>query len=111
MKLFCSSVIGCIISFLFLHLCKALAAIYRSVLTRLKGNFCNSTAGSAGSLKHFTLASGRVFARIAACLATLGFINKAFFSVEFLLTGGENEFVAAFLANESFVFVHDFNLA
>ena len=97
--------------FFLLFLCKAFAAINRSVLTRLKGNFCYSTAGITSCLKPLTLATAGVFACITASLATLGLINKAFFSIEFLFTGGENEFLSAFLASESFVFVHGSNLA
>ena len=92
----------------FLLLCKALAAVNRSVLTRLKGNLCNSTAGIAGCFKPLTLATGCVLACITACLATLGFVNETFLSIEFLFTGCENEFVATFLTDESLVFVHDF---
>lgn len=97
--------------FAVLLLCEALAAVYRSVLTGLKGNLCLSAARIAGCCKPLTLATGCVLSCITASLATLGLIYKAFFSIEFLFACGENEFVAAFLADESFVFVHDFNLA
>ena len=96
---------------LLFHFSVAFAAVNRSVLTRLKGNLCNSTAGIAGCFKPLTLATSCILACISASLATLGLVYKAFFGIEFLFAGCENEFVAAFLTDESFVFVHDFNLA
>ena len=46
-----------------------------------------------------TGAAGGVLAGVAAGLAALGLILEAALCVEFLLAGGENEFVAALFAN------------
>jgi hypothetical protein len=51
-------------------------------------------------------AGAAALAVFAAFLAASGLVLKALFGVEFLFTGGEDEFVAAFLADEGSVFVH-----
>ena len=56
---------------LFLLLCKAFAAENRSVLTRLKGNLCNSTAGITSCLKPLTRAAGCILACVTARLAEM----------------------------------------
>ena len=63
------------------------------------GNLCLTTATGAGSSEEFTGATSVVLASVTACLAALGLVLEATLSVEFLLTGGENEFVAALFAN------------
>jgi hypothetical protein len=81
------------------HLSKALAAVYRTVGLGLEGNLCLATATCAGSSEELTGATGAVLASVTAGLAALGLILEAALCVEFLLTGGENEFVAALFAN------------
>ena len=95
----------------FSHLCKALAAVYRSVFTRLEWNLSFLAARSTDSCEHFTLWLRCILARIAAGLASLGLVYETLGSIEFLLTGGENKFSATFFADESLVFVHLINLA
>jgi hypothetical protein len=90
----------------FSHLCKALAAVYGAVLTWLKWNLCLFTAGSASSSVHLAFWFGSVFACIAAALASLRLVHKAFGCVELLLASGENKFSATFFTDESLVFVH-----
>jgi len=46
------------------------------------------------------------FACAAASLAAGGLVLEALLSVEFLLTGSENEFSAAVFANQSLVLIH-----
>ena len=82
-----------------LHLCKALAAIYRTILSGSERNSCDLAAGSTSSLKHFSLASCAVLSCIAASLAALGFVYESLFSIEFLFTGCEYELISTFLAN------------
>ena len=81
------------------HLGEALAAVNGTVRLRLKGNLGLAAAGSANSGEELTGATGGVLASVAAGLAALGLVLEAALSVEFLLTGGENEFVAALFAN------------
>jgi hypothetical protein len=60
---------------------------------------------------HLSLRSGSILASVTASFAALRLVHEAFFSIEFLLTGGEHEFGSAFFADKSFVFVHCFYLA
>ena len=81
------------------HLSEALAAEYGTVGLGLEGNLCLAAAACAGSGEELTGATGAVLASVTAGLAALGLILEAALCVEFLLTGGENEFVAALFAN------------
>ena len=81
------------------HLSEALAAEYGAIGLGLEGNLCLATATSAGSGEEFTRATGAVLASVTASLAALGLVLEAALCVEFLLTSGENEFVAALFAN------------
>jgi hypothetical protein len=80
------------------HLCKALAAIYRTVGLGLEGNLCLAAAGSADSCEILSGATGSSLASITAGLAALGLILEAALSIKLLLTSGEHELVAAFFA-------------
>ena len=81
------------------HLSEALAAEHGTIGLGLEGNLGLATATSAGSGEELTGATGSVLASITAGLAALGLVLEATLSVEFLLAGGENEFVAALFAN------------
>ena len=81
------------------HLSEAFAAVYGTVGLGLEGNLCLATATGAGSGEELTGATGALLTSITACLAALGLILEAALCVELLLTGGENEFVAALFAN------------
>ena len=81
------------------HLSEALAAVYGTVGLGLEGNLCLAAATGAGSSEELTGATGVVLASVTASLAALGLVLEAALCVEFLLTGGENELVAAFFAN------------
>ena len=81
------------------HLSEALAAENGTVGLGLEGNLCLTTAACAGSSEELTGATGAVLASVTAGLAALGLILEATLCVEFLLTSGENEFVAALFAN------------
>ena len=89
-----------------LHASEAVAAVDRTVRRRLKGHTSFAAAGSAGRGKVLSGATGRGLAGVAASLAALRLVLEASFCVELLLTGGENEFLTTFFANQSFVFVH-----
>ena len=89
-----------------LHASEAVAAVDGTIRLRLKGNTSFAAAGSAGRGKVLSGTTGRSLAGVAASLAALGLVLEASFCVEFLLTGGENEFLATFLTDQSFVFVH-----
>ena len=82
-----------------LHLSEALAAEYGTVGLGLKGNLGLAAAACAGSGVEFTGTAGSVLAGVTAGLAALGLVLEAALCVEFLLTGGENEFVATLFAN------------
>ena len=81
------------------HLSEALAAEHGTVGLGLEGNLSLAAATCAGSGEEFTGATGSVLASVTASLAALGLVLEAALSVEFLLTGGENEFIAALFAN------------
>jgi len=80
------------------HLSEALAAVHRTVGLGLKGNLGLAAAACAGSGKELAGTAGVVLTGVTACLAALGLILEATLCVEFLLTGGENKFVAALFA-------------
>ena len=88
------------------HLCKALAAVDRTVGLGLKRHSGLAAAGSAGSSEELTGTTGGVLARVTAGLAALGLVLEAALCVELLLTGGENKLRSTFLALLSLVFVH-----
>ena len=81
------------------HLSEALAAVHGTVGLGLEGNLGLAAATGASSGEELTGATGGVLASITASLAALGLVLEATLCVEFLLTGGENEFVAALFAN------------
>ena len=83
----------------FSHASEAIAAVYRTVALGLKGNLGLAAAGSAGSGEIFPGSSGSVLAGIAASLAALRLVLEASLGVEFLLTSGENELLAALFAD------------
>ena len=77
----------------------ALAAENGTVSLGLEGNLGLATATGADTGEELTGTTGSVLASVTACLAALGLVLEATLCVEFLLTGGENEFVAAHFAN------------
>lgn len=83
----------------FSHLCKAIAAVNRAIFAGLERNFRLAAAGCTSSCEHLSLRSVLVFAGVAARFASLGLVFEASLCVEFLLTSGENEFVATFFAS------------
>ena len=89
-----------------LHLSEALAAVDRTVFTRLEGHLAGLAAACANGVEHLALTTGSVLAGIAACLAALGLVLETTACVELLLTGGPNELFAAIFAYQSLVFVH-----
>ena len=95
----CTDTVSGLKSAVLSHASKALAAVNGSVRLGFEGNLRLATASSAGSGEILTGTAGSVLASIAAGLAALGLILEASFGVELLLTGGENELGATFLAN------------
>ena len=90
---------------------ETITAINGAVIAGLKGNFAGFATFGANGVEHLALAALAAtapvcFAGIAAIFATLGFIGETFFSVEFLLIGGENELGATVFAGDSFVLEH-----
>ena len=81
------------------HLSEALAAEHGTVRLGLEGNLGLAAATGAGSGEELTGATGGVLASVTASLAALGLVLEAALSVEFLLTSGENELIAALFAN------------
>ena len=82
-----------------LHLCKAIAAVNRAIISGLERHTGLAAAGSAGGGEKLAGTAGGVLARVTAGLAALGLILETLLSVELLLTGGEYELVAALFAN------------
>lgn len=93
-----------------LLLCETLAAIYGPVVARFERNNSFFAAACAYCREHLPV-SGSVLLCISALLAALGFVCETFFCIEFLLTGGEDEFFSAVLAYKRFVCVHTIYLA
>ena len=77
----------------------------------LEGNLRFAAASCAGRDEHFALGFSGVLSRVTASLAALRFILEPLLCVEFLFTGGENEFLTALFANQCFVLVHVFYLS
>jgi hypothetical protein len=86
--------------------CVALAAVYRLTIGRIEGNLALLTAISANGVKHLSATTSSVLSDVAAGLASLGLVLEALLCIELLLTCGEYEVVAAFLALQSLVLVH-----
>ena len=82
-----------------LHLCKAVAAVHRTIVSGLEGHAGFAAAGSAGGCEKLTGTTGGVLAGITAGLAALGLVLEALLRIELLLAGGENEFIPALFAN------------
>ena len=89
-----------------LDLGKAIAAVDRAVGLGLKRHASLAAASSAGSREVLTGSASGVLASVTAGLAALGLILEAALLIEFLLTGGENEFVAALFAYQGLVLEH-----
>ena len=86
---------------------EAVAAIDRAVIARLEGNLAGLAAVGADSVEHLARRAGDAFAGIAAGFAALGLVGEALLGVKLLLTGGENEFLSAILADQGLVSVHE----
>ena len=93
---------------LLLHCRKALAAVDGAVVARLEGNLRLFAAVGAFGDEHFPVGAAGSFARRTAFSAALRLILEALFGVEFLLTGGEREFLVAVLAHQCLVLIHVF---
>ena len=81
------------------HLGEAVAAVNRTIALGLEGHAGLAAASCAGSGEVLTGTTGSVLAGVAAGLAALGFVLEASLGIELLLTGGEHELRATFLAN------------
>lgn len=81
------------------HLGKAIAAIHRTVRFGLKRHLGLAAASSTNSGEILTGTAGSVLAGVTAGLAALRLILEAALSIEFLLTGGENELLTTLFAN------------
>jgi hypothetical protein len=81
------------------HLSEALGAVDGTISLGLEGNLGFLTASSAGGGEELTGATGSLLTSVTAALAALGLVLEAALSVELLLAGGENEFVAALFAH------------
>jgi hypothetical protein len=85
----------------------AIAAVNRSVVARLERNFSFLAAARADSCEKLTRRLIGVLPKIAALFAALRLVLEASLGVEFLLTGCKGEILAAFLALDNFVLIHD----
>lgn len=85
---------------------KALAAINGAITRGLKGNSCFLAALGADSGEHLTGSTVGVLAGVTASLASLGLVDEASLSIEFLLASREDELIAALFALQSLVSVH-----
>jgi hypothetical protein len=89
---------------------EAVVAVDGAVVARLEGNLAGLAALSANSLEHLASRSSALttlcLASVAAIAASLGLVGEALLSVELLISGGENEFASAILADNGLVSVH-----
>jgi len=85
---------------------KAIAAVNWAVISRLERDFSLFSAFGAGYSEHLPLfaAVAMAFTFVAAFTTPHGLILKAAFLIEFLFARTEDEFFAAVLAYECFVF-------
>ena len=81
------------------HLSEAIAAVHGTIGLGLEGNLGLTAAAGTGSGEELTGTTGAVLASVTAGLAALGIVLEATNCLEFLFTGGENEFLAALFAN------------
>jgi hypothetical protein len=94
-------------------ICKAITAVYRTVVAGLERNFAGSSAFCAHGIIHLSVAgtaAGIAFAGVTARFAALGFIGETFFGEKFLFAGSKSKFAAAVFASKSFVVVHEIPL-
>lgn len=93
---------------------EAIAAIYRTIAARLKRDLAGLSAFRTHRVVHLAgsggVAAGASLTGGTAGFAALRFIREAFFCIKFLLTGSEDEFLSAFLADQGFVVVHEIPL-
>ena len=89
-----------------LDLGEAIAAVDRTVGLRLERDASLAAASRAGSGEVLSGATGRVLTSVAAGLAALGLVLEAALRIKLLLTGGENELIAALFAYQGLVLVH-----
>ena len=84
-----------------LAIAEAVAAIDRAVIAGLKGDLAGFAALGADGVKHLTggAIARTALASVTAGFAALGLVGEASLSVKLLLTGGENEFLSALLAD------------
>ena len=81
-----------------LHLSEALAAVYGTILPGLEGDPSYLAAVGADCLVHLPLTAGSVLTGVTAGLAPLGLILEPTGSIELLLAGRKDEFLAAVFA-------------
>ena len=77
---------------------EAFAAVDRSVARGLERDLARLAAFRANGVEHLSGFAAGVLSLVTAGFASLGLVLEALLRVEFLFTGGEDEFVAAFLA-------------
>ena len=87
---------------------EAVAAVDRTIRLRLERDFRVLAALGTDHMEHLTLAAALLVTTattlVTAVTAARWLVLKALLRVELLLTGGEYEVVAAFLAYECLVF-------
>jgi hypothetical protein len=90
---------------------EAIAAINGTVGAGLKRNLAGLAASGANCVVHLTAAAVTVLLpRVPAGLAALRLVGEALLRVKLLLAGSESEFLAAILADDDFVVVHEIPL-
>ena len=88
---------------------EAFAAVHGTIFLGLKGHLSGFATLGADRVVHHARGAGSGtarFPRLTASLAAGGFVFEALLRVEFLFTGGENEFLSTIFANQRLVFVH-----
>jgi hypothetical protein len=86
---------------------KAVAAVNRTVISRLKRYARLAAAGRARGGEHLSGGGAAVFPGLTAGFAALGFVGEAFFCVEVLFACAEDKLCAAVFTCENFVLGHE----
>jgi hypothetical protein len=80
------------------HFCEAVAAINRATFLGSEGDTSDAAAVFAGSFEHFALTAAG-FSHVSALFAALGLVLEALFSIKFLFSRCEDEFLSAVLTS------------
>ncbi len=86
-------------------ICKTIAAINRSIVSRLERDLATYSTRCACCVVHLSLLPSAAFTHVAAWFASLGLICKSLFGEKILFACRENEFLTTVFASNVFVLI------